>query len=213
MRSGLLSGALLLLVSSSQLANACTGDVKVTSQGDLDSIGGCHMYQGSITINKVAAPKLKFKGVQMIQGDVVVTDNDALSHLDLGDVQAIDGELKLHNNKLLSHLDLPKLTAIRSFELAVLPALPALSFPAGLSQAETFKVSDTTAARIEGLKMSKISQLVIDNNIYLKSLPMSNMTSVSDLVSVSANSPGLSLDVSSGALVGYSYSMFFFVIF
>lgn len=187
---------LLALASQTAYAASCSGDIKVTSQGDLESLSTCKKYQGTITIDRTAINKISFSGVEALSGDLIVKDNDALSTLDLGSIKIVDGQVKLENNKVMNKFIAKSLTGVRSFEIAVHPALANLAFAAGLEQADRFIVSDTTTTRIDGLKLSKVSELVIDNNIYLKSVDFGNMTEVSSSLKVSANSPSLNLDVS-----------------
>ncbi|KAI8142767.1 hypothetical protein BJV82DRAFT_713880 [Fennellomyces sp. T-0311] len=175
----------------------CSGDIKVTSQGDLDAIKSCKQYQGNIFIEGVGANRLDLKGVQSLTGDLIVKNNNALTSLDLDALKIVDGQLKLENNKILSKFLVTSLTGVRSFEAAVQPALSAIAFPAGLTQADRFMVSDTTATRIDGLKMQKVGNMIIDNNIYLKSVDLSNTTEIAGGLTVSANSPSLNLDLKS----------------
>ncbi|KAI7870392.1 hypothetical protein BDF14DRAFT_1773821 [Spinellus fusiger] len=71
------------------------------------------------------------------------------------------------------------------------------NFSSGLESADSFTVTDTTVTRIDGLKMSSVNDLVVSNNIYLKNLVLSNMTQLVGSITMSANSPSLSLDLSS----------------
>lgn len=190
---------LLALASQTAYSASCSGDIKVTSQGDLESLSTCKKYQGTITVDHTAINKISFTGVEALSGDLIIKDNDALSSLDLGSLKIVDGQVKLENNKVMNKFSAKSLTGVRSFEIAVHPALSTLAFSAGLDQADRFIVSDTTTTRIDGLKFSKVSELVIDNNIYLKSVDFGNMTEVSSSLKVSANSPSLNLDVSTSA--------------
>ncbi|KAI9253982.1 hypothetical protein BDA99DRAFT_587214 [Phascolomyces articulosus] len=193
-----LTGALLFVFAAVSTVSAnCNGDIKVTSQGDLDAIKTCKKYQGGITIEGVGTNKLTLRGIQTLKGDLIVKDNNALQTLILENLQVIDGQLKMENNKILSKFEPKALSGVRSFEAAVQPALSSIVFPAGLSQSDRFVVSDTTTTRIDGLKMGKVSSMVIDNNIYLKSVGLNNLTEITGSLTVSANSPGLNLDIHS----------------
>lgn len=188
-----LASAYFMLSASAQ--PGCSGDIKVSGQSDLDSIKSCSSYQGTILIDSVAVASLQLSGVQMLKGDLLVSNNNALTSFSTGKLQAIDGTLKLSNNKILSKLDMSQLTALHSFEATVQPALSSISFPAGLSQADRLQVSDTTATAINGLKVQKLTDFLVDNNIYLKSLSISNLTDIGGTIIISANSPDLSIDV------------------
>lgn len=191
-----LASAYLVLGGASAQGSSCSGDIKVSTQDDLNRLKSCSTYQGNIVIDNVSVPTLELKGVQMLKGDLLVSNNNALTSFSTGNLQAIDGTLKLSNNKILSKLDISQLTALRSFEATVEPALSAISFTSGLSQVDRVQISDTTATAINGLKMQKLTDLLVDNNIYLKSLPISNLTDISGTLTISANSPDLNMDVS-----------------
>lgn len=186
----------MLYFSNHAYGISCFEDVKATTQQDLDALSSCSTIKGSLTIDKSDANQLKLDGVSMVDGDIYVANNDALSHISFPRLQAVNGVFKLENNKALNNLDVKSLNAVRSFEVAVHPALPAITFPAGLNQVDRFSVSDTTATRIEGLQMSKVNDVVVDNNIYLKSINMGNVSEITNSLTVSANSASLTLDVS-----------------
>ncbi|KAI9488631.1 hypothetical protein BDB00DRAFT_887253 [Zychaea mexicana] len=183
------------VVAQTNGGGSCSGDVQVKSQADLDPLKPCKKYTGSIVIDKTAANDLKLPGVMQIDGEINIHDNNALTRLSFPHLQAVNS-LKLENNRALNKLDLSALTTVHSLEVAVHPALPEISFPAGLSQMSRVTISDTTVTRIDGLKIDKADEIVIDNNIYLRTLDVGNLTEVTKSMSISANSPDLTLDVS-----------------
>lgn len=196
MKGVLCSAFVLWACTTSFVAAGCSGDLKISSQADLDAIRSCQIYKGTLTVDQSAATQLKLDGVTMLEGDLVIMNNEGLSKLSLPKLQSINGAFKLENNKALNGLDMPMLSALKSFQVAVHPALPAIAFPAGLAQAEKIAISDTTVTKVDGLSLSKLSELVIDNNIYLRSMDLSHLSEVSNSLIISANSPSLSLDVS-----------------
>ncbi|ORY94488.1 hypothetical protein BCR43DRAFT_476237 [Syncephalastrum racemosum] len=196
MKSILCSAFVLCACASSFVAGSCSGDLKISSQAELDALRSCQIYKGTLTVDQSAATQLKLDGVTMLEGDLVMMNNEGLSKLSFPKLQAINGAFKLENNKALNGLDMPALTALKSFQVAVHPALPAISFPAGLAQADKIAISDTTVTKIDGLSLSKLSELVIDNNIYLRSIGLAHLSEISSSLIISANSPALSLDLS-----------------
>ncbi|KAF7729509.1 hypothetical protein EC973_004183 [Apophysomyces ossiformis] len=192
-----LSVLISLLRLASYAAAGCVGDLKAASQADLDSIKLCKTYKGTISIENTGAADIKLDGIELLEGDLTVSDNSALTRLTMPALEAVNGAIKLQNNKLLNTLDMRKLAALRSFEISVHPALNLLSFPSGLSQADRLMVTDTTVTQINGLKLSSISDMVISNNIYLKSLAVGNLTQLKGSLTVTANSQALNLDFSS----------------
>lgn len=188
-------GAVLTLVQTG-VSGSCGGDLKVKSQEDLEAIRGCQSYSGNILVDQTGMVDLKLQGVEMLQGDLTISNNDGLQRISFPKLQGVNGQVRLLNNKALSGLDMPLLTALRNFELSVHPALNEVKFPAGLAQVEQFSVADTTVVRLEGLKMSVIKDMSITNNIYLKQLSVGNLTKIAGSLTVSANSPALNAEVS-----------------
>ncbi|KAI9258393.1 hypothetical protein EDC94DRAFT_613639 [Helicostylum pulchrum] len=185
-----------VLLSVSNVSAACSGDLVITSQHDMDQIRNCKTYGGNLVIDNSAASDLQMNGVELLEGNLIVTNNDGLQSIGLPKLQGINGQLKFANNKLLSSIDVKQLYAIRSLEVSVHPALNDLKFAAGLSQAEKIVITDTTCTKIEGFKMTSAKDIEISNNIYLKNLSFGNLSTVGNIL-VSANSPALKLDLSS----------------
>ncbi|KAK4509537.1 uncharacterized protein ATC70_007889 [Mucor velutinosus] len=185
--------AAILLISNVQAA--CQGDIVVVTQQDMDQMRNCKTYGGNILVDNSGVPELKMNGVELLEGDLIISNNNGLQKLAFPKLQGINGQLKLVNNKLLSTIDMKQLYAIRSLEVSVHPALNDLKFPAGLSQAEKIIIADTTITKVEGFKMTSVKDVEISNNIYLKSLSFGNMTNLGNIL-VSANSPSLRLDLS-----------------
>ncbi|KAL0082979.1 hypothetical protein J3Q64DRAFT_1680064 [Phycomyces blakesleeanus] len=188
--------AILLSLSVSVQAG-CAGELKASSQSELDSIRGCKVYSGNIVVDNSGAADLTLNGVESVEGDLIFSGNNGLLRLTMPVLQSVNGRLSLSNNKLLASIDMRQLASVRVFEVSVHPALNSLAFPAGLGSAERFSVTDTTVTRIDGLKMPAVGELVISNNIYLKSLSFGNMTQLTGSVTMAANSPALILDLSS----------------
>lgn len=185
--------AAILLISNVQAV--CKGDIVVVTQQDLDQVRSCKSYSGNIVIDNSGAPDLKLNGVELLEGDLIISNNNGLQNLAFPKLQGINGQLKLLNNKLLKKVDMNQLYAIQSLEVSVHPALNDLRFPAGLSQTDKIIIADTTITKVDGLKMTSVKDVEIANNIYLKELSFGNMTSLGSVL-VSANSPSLHLDVS-----------------
>ncbi|ORZ19613.1 hypothetical protein BCR42DRAFT_220641 [Absidia repens] len=196
-KQAVLSVGITLCILQTGVYGACNGDIKINSQGDLDQLKLCKTYGGNIAVEQTAMAELKLQGVEVLQGDLTISSNDGLQRISFPSLQGINGQLRLLNNKALNTLEMPQLTALRNFELSVLPALNEVKFPAGLNQVEQFSMADTTVARLEGLKMSGIKDLSITNNIYLKQLAIGNLTKISGSLTVSANSPNLNVDFNS----------------
>jgi hypothetical protein len=198
----LISTSLLLYLSQSVLCggsnnNGCTGPIQIKSEQELDTIRHCQVFEGSITIQNMSstADLLNLSQLQQVHGDLVIDGNNDVSQIVLASLKQVDGQLKFQNNRQLKRLDLTQLTAVQALEISVQPALDRIQFPSGLSQIESFTVTDTIANKIEGLTTNKMTDIHIANNVYLKDINLNHLQQVGGVISISANSPNLSLDV------------------
>ncbi|OBZ89076.1 Meiotic expression up-regulated protein 10 [Choanephora cucurbitarum] len=183
-----------ILLTNQQVDAACSGDLTVSTQHDLDQIRGCKTYGGNILIDNTAASDLRLNGVELVEGDILVKNNDGLQSVSMPTLQGVNGQLVFANNKLLSNIDIKQVYALHGIEVSVHPALNELVFSTGLSQADTINIADTTITRLEGLKLSSAKDIHITNNIYMKSLSFTNMTKLGSIL-VSANSPTLRVEL------------------
>ena len=195
-----ISALTLLLLSQAVFAGKeCQGPLQIKSGSDLDSIRSCQVIEGSVTIQNMTSASqgvLNLSQLQQVRGDLTIEDNGELSQVTLANLRKVDGKLVFQNNRLLSRLDLTQLTSVQSLEISVQPSLESIQFPSGLSQIESFKVTDTIARRIEGLTANKIKDVHIANNVYLNDITLNHLQQVSGVMTISANSPNLTLDVS-----------------
>ncbi|KAI9315130.1 hypothetical protein BX666DRAFT_1860959 [Dichotomocladium elegans] len=175
----------------------CSGDLDVYSQADLDTLANCRTYTGTVLIESTLASSIVLPGVAVLTGDVVIKNNTALGSITFPKLQVMNGTLKCTGNIILSKIDWPSLTSVRELDLSVLPSLSSISFPSGLYTASKITVMDTTAAKMDGLKIANVSEVAIVNNRYLKSLDLGEkLKQVSKDLTIGANSPDLSLDFS-----------------
>lgn len=210
------TGFILLLFTSSVLCGGCSGPIQINSGQELNGIRGCQVFDGSITIQNMtlADDLLNLSQLQQVHGDLIINGNADVSQIVLASLQQVDGQLKFQNNRQLKRLDLTQLTSVKSLEISVQPALDLIQFPSGLSQIETLTVTDTIASKIEGLTTSKMKDITIANNIYLRDINLNHLQQVGGVISISANSPNLSLDVSyCCSLREQHWLMFFLALF
>lgn len=187
--------ACVALMPTPALGDDCSGDLKVDSQAELAKLQSCKSYAGTITIDSTTAPTLDFAGVSTVEGDIVITDNGQLTQIVFPNLERITGTMRLENNTLLSKIEWPSLNTLDVLDVTVQPSLTSISFPAGLSNANKISIADTMAASIDGIVLSHIDTLAVDNNAQLKKLDLRNLSDVSSTICVSANSRRLNLDV------------------
>lgn len=179
--------------------DACQGKIQINSMHELDSIRDCQVIDGSVTIQNLTSTQdsINLSRLQQIRGDLIIDGNSDISHVVLAGLKQVEGDFKLQNNRQLKHVDLTQLTTAKSMEISVQPALNVIQFPSGLSQIDSFKMTDTMINKIDGLTTSKINDINIANNVYLKSVNLSRLQKVGGVISIASNGPGLSLDVCS----------------
>lgn len=183
------------LMPTPALGDDCSGDLKVDSQAELAKVQSCKSYAGTITIDSTTTPTLNLAGVSTVEGDIVIADNGQLTQIVFPDLERITGTMRLENNTLLSKVEWPSLNTLDALNVTVQPSLSSISFPAGLSNANKISIADTMVASIDGIVLSHIDTLAVDNNARLKKLDLGNLSDVSSTICVSANSPQLNLDV------------------
>lgn len=185
------------VIAGSSPSNSCTGPIEVKSNQDLDALRNCQVVEGSITIKNVSSTGdiINLSQLQQVHGDLVFQGNGDLSQIVLASLKQVDGKLVFQDNRQLERLDLTQLTSVQSLDISVEPALNAILFPSGLSHIESLTVTDTIATKIEGLTTSKIKDVHVANNKYLKDINMNHLEQVNGVMTIAANSPNLTLDV------------------
>ncbi|GAN08236.1 GPI anchored cell surface ascospore wall assembly protein [Mucor ambiguus] len=180
-------------------SSSCTGPIQVKSNQDVDALRNCQVVDGSIAIQNLSSygDIINLSQLQQVHGDLVFEGNGDLTQVVLASLKQVDGKLIFQNNRQLERLDLTQLTSVQSLDISVGPALHAILFPSGLSQIDTLTVTDTIATKIEGLTTSKIKDVHIANNKYLKDINMNHLQQVNGVMTIAANSPNLTLDLSS----------------
>jgi hypothetical protein len=111
-------GAILLFGCADDAERGCnrgvyTGHVTISDKSDLASYEGYTRVTGNLTItcpNCEAVDELAC--LFSVGGDVVVSENGALSSLDLGSLLQVGGSLYLHRNPSLTTVDLDRLLDI-----------------------------------------------------------------------------------------------------
>ncbi|CEP08635.1 hypothetical protein [Parasitella parasitica] len=188
-----------VIAASTSSSGRCIGPIEVKSNQDLDKLRSCQVMEGSIAIKNISSfgEIMNLSQLQHVHGDLVFENNEDLSQVVLAGLKQVDGKLAFQNNRNLERLDLTQLTGVQALDISVEPALTAIQFPSGLSQIESLTVTDTLVTKIEGLATSKIKDVHIANNKYLKDINMNHLQQVNGVMTIAANSPNLTMDLSS----------------
>ncbi|KAI9484027.1 MAG: hypothetical protein EXX96DRAFT_560555 [Benjaminiella poitrasii] len=183
-----------LTLAAEEKATICERTVKVVTQSDLDSIKACKILKGSIDIDQLAVSSLKLNGVEQIIGDLTLTGNPDLVSFAAPDLQRVDGQIKVENHTILSKVEFPKLIVVKSFSMAVLPALEVIQFPGGLSKVESMRIEDTRAPKIDGFKPETIDNFILTNNNYMKSFDLNTVKEVTGDILVLGNNHAMTFE-------------------
>ncbi|KAI8328748.1 hypothetical protein BC941DRAFT_488353, partial [Chlamydoabsidia padenii] len=177
----------------------CSKNINAMTQGDLDSIQGCSLFTGTITIDNSSAEELVMRGVEEISGNLILSGNLLLRQFQAPQLSKVKGELRIVNQTVLGKLQLPMLTQSNVLNLSVLPALEHLDFPAGLSVVEDAHIEDTRAPTVNGFNPEHMHSFALISNNYMKQFDFSSVKNLSGTLHVASN--GNSLEFQANQLV------------
>lgn len=184
---------LLTVCPSAQSTNVCSqSTATVNSPADATALATCQTIQGSVLIGNSTGNTIDISGPSTIEGDLICENNGALITLSSSTIGQIKGDFLLTNMTLMSTLSFPSLTAVGSITWTALNALGSLTFTSRVTQANKIVISDTFLSTLEGIDVSTVQDMDINNNRYLTqfSTQLGNLT---DNLNIQAN--GLNLKV------------------
>ncbi|CAO3593692.1 unnamed protein product [Absidia cylindrospora] len=172
--------------------DVCHQDMLAKTQDDLDTLQGCGVYTGTLTIDGSGAETLALNGVtDMLEGTLILTNNNALHSFTAPGLTKVH-ELRVINHTLLAKLNLPLLIQADTLMLSVLPALQTLDFPATLSYADHVHIEDTRIApHITGFKPEQLKSFVLVSNNYLQQFDASSINIIDGPLRVVSNGNAL----------------------
>ncbi|ORZ06223.1 hypothetical protein BCR42DRAFT_496391 [Absidia repens] len=180
-------------------ADVCHQDLMAKTQGDLDTLQGCGVYTGTLTIDGSGAEELELKGINdMMEGTLILNNNNALRTFTAPGLTKVH-ELRVINHTLLAQLNVPLLIQADTLMLSVLPALQTLDFPAQLSLADHVHIEDThISPQITGFKPQQLKSFVLVSNNYLQQFDASSVKKIDGPLRVASN--GIALDFQANQL-------------
>lgn len=137
---------------------------------------------------------IDISGPSQITGDLEIADNGQITQFRGDDLTIIGGAFTMRNVTQLAQLTLPSLTRVKSLNWRTLNALDTLSMgPPGLTEAEEVTISDTFLSSLDGIDLSSVKKMDINNNRRLTEFT-TQLGNLSDFLNIQAN--GLQLKVS-----------------
>ncbi|KAJ1970229.1 protoplasts-secreted [Dispira parvispora] len=173
----------------------CSGNVQVESQEDLNKLGGCKKFSGSIDINGAGASTINLSNLQSVGGDLTIQNIDVLQKVELASLASVTGKLTVQNNTQLGSINCQNLTKVDSFSVTGNPNLQSLNLGEGLTEAKSFQLVDSAIKELKGTNFDKVDSVEIYGNRNLKNISMSELTGVMGYFSVVNNNDEASLDL------------------
>lgn len=180
-------------VAAAQCSNSAT--LTITASADASGLASCTTYSGSVAIpTGLSVPTdqnghqdLSIDGVQVITGNLTVTNAIMLASLSFGDLQSIGG-FELGGLTVLSELSMPQLSKVDQLNFTALPALQQLSFGGtGISQASSILITNTGLSSLQGINnLQQVDFFNVNNNPSLQNISL-QVTSIKNSLDIEAN--------------------------
>ena len=181
------------LVEAAQCSNSAT--LTITASADASGLASCTTYSGSVAIpTGLSVPtdqnghqELSVDGVQVITGNLTVTNAIMLASLSFGSLQSIGG-FELGGLTLLSELSMPQITKVNQLNFTALPALQQLSFGGtGITQANSILITNTGLSSLQGINnLEQVDFFNVNNNPSLQNISL-QVTSIKNSLDIEAN--------------------------
>lgn len=181
------------LVTTAQCSNAAT--TTITASSDASGLAACTTFSGSVAIpTGLATPQdtnghqqLAIDGVQVITGNLTVTNAILLSSLSFGDLKSLGG-MELYGLTVLSELSFPQLTQVTTMNFTALPALQQMSFGGtGITKADSVLITNTGLSSLQGINnLQSVSTFNVNNNQALQNISL-QVTSIQHSLDIEAN--------------------------
>ncbi|ETI22011.1 hypothetical protein G647_06081 [Cladophialophora carrionii CBS 160.54] len=186
----------LALASSvfAQTRDICDGpSITIVTSADADQIAGCETYDGDVIIDPEAQGIIAINGVQQITGDFTCVNATLLTSITSDQINTIQGTWHLEDLTILSNLQFSSLTGVNTIEWVGLPALQSLNMAQGIQRANSVYISNTQLNNINGIELSAVATLNINNNPYLTDVNVNDLKNVTQALSFSANGRDLAI--------------------
>jgi hypothetical protein len=176
-----------LAVAGTALAQCDGPTTTIQSQGDASALSGCSTIKGDVIIASTANAAIAINGVQQITGDLSCQNAGQLTELSADQLGTIGGRFLLENLTILSTLAFSSLNNVNEIYWQGLPALQGLNFPQGISQAQNMLISNTQLNTLAGIELETIGNIDIDNNPYLSTVNVNQITTITGTLNIAAN--------------------------
>jgi len=174
--------------------DVCNGpSLTIVTSADAETIAGCETYDGDIIIDPTASGIIAINGVQQITGDFTCNNATQVTSITSDQINTIQGTWSLQSLTILSNLQFDSLTGVNTINWVGLPALQSLNMAQGIQRANNVYISNTQLNNIDGIELTAVSTLNINNNPYLTTVNVNDLTNVTSSISFSANGRDLAI--------------------
>lgn len=175
--------------------DVCDGpSITISSSADAQEIANCETYDGDVIIDSTASGQIAINGVQQITGDLTCNNATQLTAITSDQLGSIGGTFGLSGLTILSTLQFDSLTGVNRINWVGLPALQSLNFAQGVSRSNQIYISNTQLNNINGIELTAVGSMDINNNPYLTTVNVNDLANVTTALSFSAN--GRDLEIS-----------------
>jgi len=183
------------VLAQNNQSDVCKGpSITITSSADAAQIADCQTYDGDVIIDPSASGQVAINGVQQITGDLSCNNATQLTAITSDQLNSIGGVFSLTGLTILSTLQFDSLTGVNRINWVGLPALQSLNFAQGVSKSNQIYISNTQLNNINGIELTAVGSMDINNNPYLTSVNVNDLANVTTSLSFSAN--GRDLEIS-----------------
>lgn len=178
-------------VIGSAAAQCTQSTATINSPADATALASaCRTFNGNILVNTGAQGVVDFSGLGQVKGDFIAEHDGLLTGLSSSTLNSITGAFRLTNLTGLSSLAFTSLNSVGSISWTALTALDTLTFGTpGVSKAKSIVISDTFLSSLDGIDVTSLEDLDINNNHRLTKWD-SPLTNLSNTMNFLANGNG-----------------------
>lgn len=186
-----------LALAGHALAQRCPdGDsFEISSSSDASQLANCSEFEGDIIITEEASGNIQLNGIRAIGGDLRCINATQLTSLSADQLGSIGGIFDLERLTILADLTMGSLSRVNTIKFISLPALGSLNFATGISRANNVEISDTRLTDLSGIELEAVTEMNINNNIYLKEVDVNALTNVTRGLTFAANHEELTISL------------------
>ena len=184
---GTLTDSDTVVITTTNSLVECSGSYVVDgidTEADLVDIRNCNIIKGDLTVNSSPLFEFKHDKLMRIEGTFSITNNNALTNINLANLTDVGSVLSIQNNNALTSIDLTNLTSVGS-RLAINGAALTNLDLTNLNSVVGILINDTALTSIDLTNLTSVgSELSIRRNTALTNLDLTNLSSVGRVLTI-----------------------------